>query len=236
MKKCIATIFALFLMAPVSSLHSSDHEVTPALSREIVQRLREKYIPIYQKYQGVESERKVEIQTYNSKTGKLIQTAQVHLIRKDYFYQKPEVQVLNYTVDGEVKKASKYKPVKSEPSHPVFDENGDKNYDVRVVGYKTVAGVPCYEVDVTPKKSTKLHYRGKLYCAVKNLDLIFSSGTMAMLAFPLESFQIDLHLNHLDDLTVASAGTVTARFDIPVFMPDRRIESNFKSLRNKPIF
>jgi len=236
MKKLAALIFVLVLFASAPPIQSRDVDITPALSEKVINRLREKYIPMYKKYQGVESNRQVEIKTYNEKTNKLLSTENVHLIRKEYFYKKPEVEVLKYVVDGKEEKVSKYKPLKSKPSYHVFDKSGDINYETHVVGYKTIAEHQCYEVDVTAKKATQRHYQGKLYYRVDDLKLVFSSGSIGKISFPLKGLHADLIFDNINDLTVVSSGVISMRVDIPIIFPDRRIISRIKVLKNTPIF
>lgn len=235
MKKLVVLISIFSILASAPSIQSSDLNIPSSLSRQIINSLREKYIPMYIKYRGIESDRLVEIKMYDEKTNALLQTANVHLIRKDYFYKKPEIEVLEYTVNGKKEKTSKYKPVKSEPGYHVFDKNGDINYETKIVGYKTVAEYRCYEIKVTPKKATEMHYQGKLYYRTDNLELVHSSGTLGRISFPLKGLHIDLTIDSIDDLTVISSGVITASVDIPVIFPGRRIVTRFKALQNKPI-
>lgn len=235
MKKYIPILFILVLFFPYSPLLGSNPEIAPDVSEKIIQSLRERYIPMYKKYQGVASDRQVEIKTYNSTSGELLHIAQVLSTRKDYFYKEPEVEIRRYIVDGKEEKPSKYKPLIYEPGYPVFDENGHKHYETRVCGYKIIRGRRCYEVDVVPKTATKLHYQGKLYYDMENLDLVFSSGGLGNLSFPLKGLRMDLYTEDLEDLTVVSTGVITAWVDLPVILPDRRIESRIKVLKNRPI-
>jgi len=221
MKKLAVIIFALVLFAPASPIQSRSLDIPPALSRKVISRLREKYIPMYKKYLGVESNRQIEIKTYDEKTNSLLKTENVHLIRKEYFYKKPEVEVLKYVVDGQEKKASKYKPLKSKPGYHVFDESGDINYETLVVGYKTIAEHQCYKVNVTAKKATNRHYQGELYYRVND---------------PLKGLRVDLIFDNINDLTVVSSGVISASVDIPVIFPDRRIVTRINVLKNTPIF
>ncbi len=209
--------------------------ITPALSKKVISRIQDKYIPMYKKYQGIESNQKVEIKTYDSKTSELLSTAHVHLIRKDYFYKEPEVEVLQYIVDGKEEETSKYEPIKSQPGYHVFDENGDIHYKTQVIGYKIIEGQQCYEVSVTPVKATKMHYQGMLYYRVSDLNLVYSSGSIGEIPFPLKELHSDLSIVCMNDLTVISSGIITARLDIPVILPDRRIVSRFTVLKNTPI-
>lgn len=235
MKKIASIIFVLVLFSSTPPIQGRGLDIPPDLSRKVINRLREKYIPMYKKYQGVESNRQVEIKTYDEKTNKLLHTSNVHLIRKEYFYKKPEVEVIKYVVDGKEKKTSKYKPLKSQPGYHVFDESGDINYETHVVGYKTVAGHKCYEIDVTPKKATQMHYQGKLYYRVDDLKLVLSSGSIGKISFPLKELQIDFVVDFINDLAVISSGVISARIDIPIIFPGRRIISHIKVLKNTPI-
>ena len=236
MKKLAALIFVLVLFASAPPIQSRDVDIPQALSRNVINHLREKYIPMYNKYQGVESNRQLEIKTYDEKTNKLLSTENVHLIRKEYFYKKPEVEVLKYVVDGKEEKVSKYKPLKSKPSYHVFDKSGDINYETHVVGNKTIAGHKCYEVNVAPKKATQRHYQGKLYYRVDDLKLVLSSGSIGKISFPLKGLHADLIFDNINDLTVVSSGVISMRVDIPIIFPDRRIISRVKVLKNTPIF
>jgi hypothetical protein len=235
MKKLIALIGILSIFAPSSSIHSLENTISSALSRNVINRLRTKYIPMYKKYQGVESNRQLEIKTYNEKNGTLLKTEFVNLIRKEYFYKEPEVEVLKYIVDGKEQKASKYKPLKSQPGFHVFDESGDNNYETQVVGYKTIDEHLCYEIAVTPKKATDKHYHGKLYYRVKDLKLVFSSGSIGKISFPLKGLHVDLIFDNVNDLMVVASGVISASVDIPIIFPNRKIISRFKVLKNTPI-
>lgn len=235
MKKFTLLIFILILFFPTPSTQSVDLSISPALSRNIIHRIQEKYTPMYKKYQGVESTRHLEIKTYDSKQNTLVSTAHVELLRKDYFYKESEVKVLKYVLDGKEQKVSKYKPRSFRPGYHVFDESGDNNYDTQVLGYKTIDGHQCYEVNVIPKKATKKHYQGKLYYRVNDLKLIYSSGTLGQVSFPLTGLHMDIYFNFIDDLAVISSGVITVSADVPVFFPDRRIISQLKVVNNKPI-
>jgi hypothetical protein len=143
--------------------------------------------------------------------------------------------VLKYRVDGKEEKTSKYNAVSFRPGYHVFDENGDNNYDAQVIGYKTIDGDSCYEINVTPKKATKKHYQGKLYYRVADLKLIYSSGTLGKISFPLTELRMDIYFDFIDDLAVISSGIITVNADIPVFFPNRRIISQLKVINNIPI-
>lgn len=223
----------LFFVTPATQ--GRDAAISPAVSRNIIQRIQEKYTPMYKKYQGIESTRYLEIKTYHSKTNDLIRTAHVELLRKDYFYKESEVKVLKYMVDGKEEKTSKYNAVSFRPGYHVFDENGDSNYDTQVIGYKIVHGHRCYEINVTPKKTTKKHYQGKLYYRVSDLKLVYSSGTLGKISFPLTELRMDIYFDCIDDLAIISSGVIIVRADIPVFFPDRHIVSKLKVINNKPI-
>jgi len=235
MSKLFSIILIFYFLSIASAIHGDEPDITPAFSKKIISRLRAKYIPMYEKYKGIESNREVEIKTFDEETNALLQTVNVHLIRKDYFYKEPEVIVLKYIVDGKEEKTSKYKPVKSQPGYHVFDKNGDINYETNVLGYKTVSGHRCYEINVTPKKATEKHYQGKLYYRTDTLELVRSSGSLGKISFPLKGLYIDLAIDYIDDLAVILSGIIIANIDIPIIFPDRRVVSSFKSLNNKPI-
>jgi len=235
MKKLILLPFLLILFFLPSSGQSNDPNITPELSKKVIENIRKKYMPMYKQYKGIESNRQVEIKTYDRKTNNLLHTAHVNSLRKDYFYEEADIKILKYELDGEVLDPSKYKPLKYPPGYQVFDENGDKNYTTRVIGYKTVAGQHCYEVDVIPKEMTDLHYMGKLYYRVSDLSFVHSSGTMGKLSFPIKELNMDLYAKETNDLAMISSGTITAVVNIPIIMPNRRIVSTFKVVKSTPI-
>lgn len=235
MKKLTVFIFVLVLLFLTPSIQGRDLTISPALSRKIISRIQEKYVPMYKKYQGVESTRRIEIKTYDSTTNALISTAYVNITRKDYYYKGSEVKVLKYVVDGKEEKVSKYKPMNFRPAYHVFDENGDNNYERKVIGYKTIDDNQCYEVNVTPKKATKMHYQGKLYYRIADLKLVYSSGTLGEVPFPLNGLRMDIYFEFIDDLAVISSGVITVTADIPAFFPDKHIVSRLKVINNQPI-
>lgn len=51
------------------------------------------------------------------------------------------------------------------------------NYYFTLVGQETIAGVPCYHLEVTPKRKEKFLFKGKVWVSANNYDLVRIEGS-----------------------------------------------------------
>ena len=205
-------------------------------SDKIISKIYEKYIPIYKKYIGVESLREVYTEEYDTKKNKLISTSKAKIIRNDYYYKKAKKEVLEYWKNDEKLKPSDYKSLEFKPMYPVFDEKGKRHYETIILGYKKIIKKICYEIDVIPKKKSKRFFTGKIYCNIKNLEIVYVDGTMAKLFFPVKEFDLKMTINHQKDLPFVKNANIILRIYVPLFYPEKRYLSEVKVLEAKPFF
>jgi hypothetical protein len=190
---------------------------------------------LYKKYKGIEYLRKDIVKEYDPETSALRSTSEVTSRRREYFYAKPDIEVLEYKKDGKEMKPSKYRVWRSLPSFPVFDEKGRENYDVKITDTKMINGKKCYRIQVTPRKQTSRHFAGNIYMTVDSMEPIYIDGTLAKLDFPLKEFRLDLGTEVIDRLPVVTNGTVRVRVKVPIFFPDTIIETSFTVQERKLI-
>ncbi|MBN2160797.1 MAG: hypothetical protein JW807_15520 [Spirochaetes bacterium] len=225
---------ALFLLAPLAST-GAGRAVDPVKSDSVLAEVYARSIELYKKYRGVESLRRETTKEYDPATNALRSTSEIVLRRKEYFYAKPEIEVLSYKKDGVEMKPSQLRTWKSLPAYPVFDEKGRERYEVKISGTKRIRGTACYRVEVTPRKETSRHFRGEIYIAVGSLETVCIKGTMAKLDFPLRDIWMEIYTTLLGEVPVAESGTVRVRVNIPVFFPDTIIETSFTVTENRLI-
>ena len=203
----------------------------------LIERIHTKAIPVYLKYRGSESTRLVEIDEYDSSTGKLLNRSRVKLVRRDFFYEKPEiVRIITFEKNGKTLAPKEYKAHEGKPSLPVLDEKGLSHYSVEIVGTKAIKGRGSYEMKVIPKKRTAEHFVGSLFFAQDDLTLVAIEGSVAKMPFGVTGLRFTFYTAALDDLAVLISGTMSIGLDIPIFAPNRRYETRITALDSKPLF
>ena len=235
MKKFLITgiCAALAAVALQPSAAGKSNPITPEESDRVITLAFERGIGLYKKYSGVESVRKEIISEYDPETNRLKSVSEVTMKRKDFFYKNPEVEVLTYKKDGKEMEPSKFRVMKAMPLYPVFDEKGRDNYQITVAEKIKHNGRQCYRIQVEPKKETSRHFKGNIYIAVNNMEMIGIEGTMAKLDFPIKEFRIAINTKRIDDVPVTQSGEVHVRVNVPVFYPDTMIVSTIATLETR---
>jgi hypothetical protein len=224
MKK-IVLILILTLIANVvgNAEYGLTEIISPSESERIIECIFNKYIPIYDKYRGVESTSQVISQEYDPKTNVLKSTSEVQLHRKDYFYEKPEIKALSYKINGKDTDPSKFRSWESKPSFLAFDKKGRENYLLKVTEKKKVNRKECYRIEVIPRKTTSRHFKGEIYCTVDTLDVVQTVGGVADLEFPVKYFWSDFYYTLIKEIPVVQSGTMKIRINLPIIYPDTLI-------------
>jgi hypothetical protein len=225
---------AIFLLSCLPSFETVE---SFALDNEalILAKIGKKIRSTYEKYLGVQSKRDMTNILYDARTGELLKTYNVSLIRKEYFYKKPENIVLKYFKNGKELPASEYNYNTREPLIPPFDKNSEKNYNITLTGRSTIAGQTCYEVTIVPKIDTPRHLSGKAYFDVKTLNLCYLQGTIAKYPFGLKNLSMHIYFKKFKDSFVISHGTMIFDVHVPILFKNKRIVSKFKSSEEKLI-
>lgn len=205
-------------------------------SAQLYRALRDKYRPMYEKYAGVESTSQVETRRYDSKSGALKETSQLLTRGRQYFYRKPERQVLKYVKDGvELDPDDADRGGGGEPMHPIWDAQGPSHYDVRVVGRQTLRGQPCYVLRISPRQRTVRHFEGTVLVNAETLDLVQLQGGMADVPFGVERISFKADLKQHGEISVYERFEMEAAVDIPLLYPDVRFVSVSTALSSRPI-
>jgi len=226
----------LFIAVAVSAFSIFPTNASAALpGSDILLRIREQAGNVYSKYTGVESQREIKSFQYNAKTGGLISSNEVTMIRKEYFHKKAEYIVLKYIKDGKLLPPKNYNYKTRDPLIMPFDPGSNGNYIIKLNGEVEVTGKRCYEVDVLPKIKTSRTLCGKMYFTVDNLEPYYLEGTIARYPVGLESLRFQIYFKKVGDAWVMSHGTYTFVIHIPVFYPHRKFVSQFVSTNDQLI-
>lgn len=224
MIKIILTLILVSLACVLNIAQSGFAEnIAPSESERILERVFNKYIPVYNKYRGVESTSRVITQEFDPKTNVLKSTSEVLLHRKDYFYEKPEIKALSLKINGKDTDPSQYRSWETKPTYPVFDNKGRENYLLKVTEKKKVYQKECYRIEVLPRKSTSRHFKGEIYCSVDSLDVVQTVGGVADLEFPIKYLWSDFYFTLVKEIPVVQSGTLKVRVNIPILYPDTLI-------------
>jgi hypothetical protein len=197
--------------------------IPPSESERILERIFNKYIPIYEKYSGVESTSRVISQEYDPKTNAIKRTSEVLLHRKDYFYEKPEIKALSFKINEKETDPSKFRSWETNPTYLAFDKKGRENYLLKVTEKKKILQKECYRIEVLPRKASSRHFKGEIYCTVDSLDVVQTIGGVAELEFPVKYFWSDFYYTLLKEIPVVQSGTIKIRINFPVIFPDTLI-------------
>lgn len=210
----------------------------PALpdSEALYARIRERYRPMYERYTGVETRSRVTMQRFDSKTNELKESSTLITEGRDYFYKPREGRVLKYVKDGvEVDPSEARRNRNGKPMLPIWDADGPRHYQVRVVGRRQVRGQPCYALRVTPREKSERHFEGMVFTNAETLELVLMEGGMADVPFGVESVTFKADLKQQGDLLVYERFTMEARVDIPLLYPDVLFTSTSEVLESRGI-
>jgi hypothetical protein len=224
MRKILLTLILVSLACVLDIAKSGFAEtIAPSESERILERVFNKYIPIYDKYRGVESTSRVMTQEFDPKTNVLKRTSEVLLHRKDYFYEKPEIKALSLKINGKDTDPSQYRSWETKPTYLAFDKKGRENYLLKVTEKKKIYQKECYRIEVLPRKSTSRHFQGEIYCSVDSLDVVQTVGGVADLEFPIKYFWSDFYFTLVKEIPVVQSGTLKVRINVPILYPDTLI-------------
>lgn len=205
-------------------------------SDALYRRICERYRPMYEKYLGVEDRSRVETRLYNSKTRELKESSQLLTHGRNYFYRKPERQVLQYFKDGvEADPGEADRREASEPMYPIWDAQGPERYRVRVVGREELRGQPCYVLRVEPRQRTARHFEGQVKVHAETLDLLELDGHMADLPWGVDLARFKLVFRPGGEIALHESFEMEAQADIPLLYPDLRVVSTSQVLESRPI-
>ncbi len=230
MKSCALFCIIIFFIT------ASAEEKSNFSPSKLIDRLYSKYAPAYEKYSGVLSRRRVETKAYNPDTDKLLYTEKTVLMRKNYFYKPPDVNVLSYIVDGEKKSPDSYNSEETAPFYPVFGPKGKKNYKLVYRGEKTVEEEACYHFTVDPLKKGFRYFSGNIYITQEDERLLLQEGVASKMHWAVKEFYIKYFFEDLpENIPALKKGKVKARVHVFLIRPDRRFVYELESFSNKSL-
>jgi len=233
-KKIMMFIIIIAVILTQGFAIGAEEQVTPEKSKEIIGKIRAMTIPRAKKYRGVESTRNVEVKEYDS-SGKLTVTHKFVAVRRDYFYEPPESKVLKYEKNGKDTKPTDYKELKTDPTYPVFDENGEQYYETAVVAVQVIDGAKCYKVKVTPKQATARHFSGHIYYKTDDLEPHVAEGTIGKLPWPFKEFYMRFYFVKQNGYPMFRSGVMTIKVNVPVVFADHKFDTTIDVIESKPI-
>ena len=203
---------------------------------ELVRTLRERAKPYFAKFKGVRTTRTITSKEMDPSSGE-VRTAKVFKVDFwNHFYLKPARHILTCKVDGAKAEPKECEPKGKDPKPiaPLFDKDSARNYKFKLLGKKTVHGIPCYKLMILPRKMTDQHMSGHMYLSVDKLEAVLLEGTMAKLPFPLKRFFIKLRFGQKDGFPMVKRGYLDIEVKVPVFFHARIVnrftESNHRFL------
>ncbi len=224
--RCASGLLLAMMVLPLSPVTTG---ATPAPYTDILAAIRENTARVYAAYEGVEARRHAFSRVYDSRTGALIESSEVLMVRREYFRRRPEFTALRYVKNGEELAPEKFGYRTREPIHLPFDEDNDLNYEERIVGEAVVEGERCYELEIIPKRKTARHLSGRAYFAAKGLSMRYLEGTLADTPLGVKSIRLRLHFRSLGAAAVVERGEYHIDVHVPILYPHRRIEYRFSS-------
>ncbi|MBU3914169.1 hypothetical protein KKA14_01410 [bacterium] len=215
--------------------YALDEVITPEVSRMIINRIKNKAALVFKKYRGIESEQEINSQIFDSETGALRETERVVYIIKEYYYEKPEIIVLEYERNGKKVPLSEYKKRDDDPGYQIFDTEGEKRFEIKIIGHKVIEGQLCYQIKVTPKEMTVRHFNGYVFVRVDNLNVVFSEGSIAKHPMGLKKMDMKLYFEPIGEVSALRSSDISLLIHVPFIKPNTRIDINTKVLKKIPI-
>lgn len=231
----VPVIFSVLALSQMFNHAAAGGEISEAESEKILTKIQGRYQPIYEKFRGVESARQVTLREYDTRENTLVNTAQIRLVRRDYYYGKPDVTVKEYVKNDRKMKPSEYSPRRDEPPFPVFDKKGPSNYTTRVAGYRTLGGARCYRIEVMPKILSERHFIGAVYFRADTLDQVMMEGRMSKVPFGVKEYSFIFNTVMVQGVPAILSGTLTILVDVALLYPNRKFVSEIRASDIRPI-
>jgi hypothetical protein len=228
-----AALLSCLLLSPSPLVPETG--VSPALEKDIIERVRAKSVPVYQKYIGVDCRRVIISRQYDDRTGNYLGGYEAVLHRQEYFFKKARNTVLSFTRQGSMSVPKRFLFQTRPPIHPPFAADSAQHYDIKLAGRKVINDVECWELTVIPRKKTYRHLKGSVYFTVKGLDLLCIAGTVADYPFGVKCLSMEVYFKKLDDAYVLSYGMYSFTIHIPIFFPHKRLVQTFTSSDDRMI-
>lgn len=214
----ICSVIILTLDAPCAEVPCGE---IPG-GEEILAKIKVKAAAIYAKYIGVKCRREITSKQYDDRDGKFLGGYKVIVNRREYYYKKPEYTVVKFIKNDKEESPDDYSYSPRDPVYPPLAPKYDKEYAITLTGKKLISSVPCYQLEVVPRRKTQRHFLGKLYFTENGLDLYYMEGTVARYPLGLKSLYFQLYFRKLGDAFVMSHGDYVFVINIPLFYPHRK--------------
>ena len=208
--------------------------------RQILANIREREGRIYRKYRGVAGLRHSHIRVYRGKAkdypAAMLNDIRVSAERRDFYDAMPAVQVTRYTKDGAEMPPAQFEYNEFMPPHPLFDSHSERHYAMRLRPTPvSIAGEPCYRLDIAPHVRSKRHFVGSLYFRVSALSLLYVRGSYAKLRLGLQSFHFEFYFTAgPDGVPLFTKGYAEGRVYFPL-LRDETIVSHMTVENARPI-
>ena len=137
--------------------------------------------------------------------------------------------------DGKDTKPTDYKGLETDPTYPVFDENGEQYYETVVVGVQVIEGAKCYKVKVTPKQATTRHFSGHIYYKTDDLEPHVAEGTIGKLPWLFTKLYMRFYFVNQNGYPMFRSGVMTIKVNVPVVFADHTFDTTIDVIESKPI-
>lgn len=227
-------VFGVFLFTPLTLVQrfAATEKLLPLDRSEtsILAQLKNKYQKGYENFSGVEGIYMLDIKEMNpNNANKVVSTGKAKVIRRDFFYKKPDLVVLEYEKDGKALSPSKYNPPSFEPIFPLFDKDGEKHYNIKIQGIIEKKGKAMYKMRVVPKKKGIRYFTGYAYYDKENLQPISMRGSLAANYFFLKEIFLEMGQREVNGMPAMQSMVIQTRVFAPMIIKDRRYVTRMRA-------
>ncbi len=218
MKVIIMIIVLLFTVV------LAEKGISPVKEKAILKKIIAQEMKKRNKYHFVTFTRKTYMKIYNYKEKKLLDVVESTVkITRNLKTKKKKIKVIFYKKNGKVMSNDKYKEGKESIFIDVFTPEGQKEYSLKLDGYKKIEKINTYVVRVIPKRKTKKHLSGTVYYNVKNLDPVAVEGRPAKYSFPLKKLYSYVKLKNMGGISVTKSSYIVMHIHVPFVFSHRKL-------------
>ena len=191
--------------------------------QEIIDQIYRRVSEFEQQYPGTHFNRTQTVREIDPDNGKVEKTSISQEEVWNRVGERPRVQILHCTVDGQIREPDDCKRKERDRKAPlrIFGPEGQDHYRLELNARPGQAGASTFKLKVIPRQRTPRHFQGILEFSPTDFRLLSTRGTIADYPFGLKDFSLEMDFAELDGHPVPARSKIDMTLYLPLVLNAR---------------